>query len=206
MEPFAVAPLNAIVACPSPAVAVIVDGGVAGACGVTADVAEEATELPISFVATTVNVYAVPLVKPETTHEDAFAAAVHVNPPGDEVTVKPVSAAPPLIRGAVKETVAAPAVETAADTDVGAFGTVAGITAVDAVDADELKRPLLAVALNVYGVPLVSPVTTQLVAPVAVWQGVPTALLLASYAVIVYELIAGPPVAVPVTAVKETVA
>jgi len=35
---------------------VIVDGGVAAACGVTADVAEEATELPISFVAITVNV------------------------------------------------------------------------------------------------------------------------------------------------------
>jgi hypothetical protein len=74
---------------------------------------------------------------------------LQVKPPGDEVTVKPVSAAPPLTRGAVKETVAAPAVDTAADTDVGAFGTVAGITAVEAVDADEVKRPLLDVALNV---------------------------------------------------------
>ena len=129
-----------------------------------------------------------------------------MNPPGDDVTVKPVSVLPPLTSGAVNETVAAPAVVTAADTDVGAFGTVAGITAVDAADGDEVRIPLFAVALNVYGVPFVSPVTTQLVAPVAVWQGVPTALLLASYAVIVYELIAGPPVAIPVTAVKETVA
>jgi hypothetical protein len=122
----------------------------------------------------------VPFVKPETTHEVALAAAVHVNPPGDDVTVKPVSEVPPLTRGAVNETVAAPAVVTAAVTEVGAFGTVAGITAVDSADAAEVKRPLFAVALNVYGVPFVNPVTTQLVALDAVWQGVPTALLLAS--------------------------
>jgi hypothetical protein len=129
-----------------------------------------------------------------------------VNPPGDEVTVKPVSATPPLFRGAVKETVAAPAVVTDADTDVGASGTVAGMTALDAADADEVKSPLFAVALNVYGVPFVKPVTTQLVALEEAWHGVPTALLFASYAVIVYVEIAGPPVALPVTGVKVTVA
>ena len=115
-------------------------------------------------------------------------------------------ATPPLFSGAVKETVAAPAVETDADTDVGVFGTVAGIAALDAADAEELKSPLFAVALNVYGVPFVNPVTTQLVALEDAWQGVPTALLLASYAVIVYVEIAGPPVALPVTGLKVTVA
>ena len=115
-------------------------------------------------------------------------------------------ATPPLFSGAVKETVAAPAVETDADTDVGVFGTVAGIAALDAADAEELKSPLFAVALNVYGVPFVKPVTTQLVALEDAWQGVPTALLLASYAVIVYVEIAGPPVALPVTGLKVTVA
>jgi hypothetical protein len=60
-----------------------------------------------------------------------------------------VIATPPLFSGAVKETVAAPAVETDADTDVGVFGTVAGIAALDAADAEELKSPLFAVALNV---------------------------------------------------------
>ena len=115
-------------------------------------------------------------------------------------------ATPPLLSGAVKETVAAPAVETDADTDVGVFGTVAGIAALDAADAEELKSPLFAVALNVYGVPFVKPVTTQLVALEDAWQGVPTALLLASYAVIVYVEIAGPPVALPVTGLKVTVA
>jgi hypothetical protein len=89
------------------------------------------------------------LVNPETTQDVALAAAVQVKPPGDEVTVKPVSGRPPLFDGAVKETVAAPAVVTDADTDVGASGTVAGITALDAADADEVKRPLFAVALNV---------------------------------------------------------
>jgi hypothetical protein len=131
---------------------------------------------------------------------------MHVNPPDDAVTVKPVIATPPLFSGAVKETVAAPAVETDADTDVGVFGTVAGIAALDAADAEELKSPLFAVALNVYGVPFVKPVTTQLVALEDAWQGVPTALLLASYAVIVYVEIAGPPVALPVTGLKVTVA
>jgi hypothetical protein len=120
--------------------------------------------------------------------------------------VKPVSATPPLFRGAVKETVAAPAVVTDADTDVGVSGTVAGIATLDAADAAEVKRPLFAVALNVYGVPFINPVTTQLVALGEVWQGVPTALLFASYAVIVYVEIAGPPVALPVTGVKVTVA
>jgi hypothetical protein len=129
-----------------------------------------------------------------------------VNPPGDEITVKPVSATPPLLGGAVNETVAAPAVVTDADTDVGASGTVAGMTALDAADAGEVKSPLFAVALNVYGVPFVKPVTTQLVALEEAWQGVPTAVLLASYAVIVYVEIAGPPVALPVTGVKVTVA
>lgn len=48
---------------------------------------ELALELPIAFVATAVNVYATPSVSPETAHEVAFAAAVHVNPPGLEVIV-----------------------------------------------------------------------------------------------------------------------
>jgi hypothetical protein len=56
VEPFAAAPLNATDACPSPAVAVITVGALAADCGVTGVVADDATELPISFVAITVNV------------------------------------------------------------------------------------------------------------------------------------------------------
>ena len=88
----------------------------------------------------------------------AFAAALHVNPPGEEVTVKPVSAVPPLFAGAVNETVAAPAVVTDADTDVGAPGSVAGVAAIEAVDQSEVSEALVAVALNVDADPFVTPV------------------------------------------------
>jgi hypothetical protein len=51
-----------------------------------------------------VNVYAVPSVKPLTViGEDE---PVPVKPPGDEVTVYPVIAPPPVLTGAVKVTVA----------------------------------------------------------------------------------------------------
>ena len=65
------------------------------------------------------------------------------------MTVKPVSVAPPLFTGAVNETVAALAVVTAADIDVGAFGAVAGITALEADEDEDVNSPLFAVALNV---------------------------------------------------------
>jgi hypothetical protein len=62
-----------------------------GAVGAPAEVTdpegELEVELPIAFVATAVNVYAMPSVRPETAHEVAFAAAVQVNPPGFEVIV-----------------------------------------------------------------------------------------------------------------------
>jgi hypothetical protein len=63
---------------------------------------------------------------------------VQVNEPGTDVTVNPVSAAPPVTEGAVYETVAAPDVVTAAVTVVGAFGTVAGVTALEAVEAADV--------------------------------------------------------------------
>ena len=88
-------------------------------------------------------------MSPETTHEEASAAAVQEKPPGDDVTVNPVIAAPPFTSGAVNETVAAPAVVTAAATEVGVFGTVAGVAADDAVDRSEVNNALVAVALNV---------------------------------------------------------
>jgi hypothetical protein len=52
-----------------------------------------AVEVPLAFVAVTVNVYAVPLLNPLTVIGDA---PVPVNPPGDEVAVNTDTAAPPL--------------------------------------------------------------------------------------------------------------
>ena len=128
--------------------------------------------------------YEVPLVRPLTTHEEAFAAALHLIPPGEDITVKPVSAAPPLFVGAVNETVAAPAVVTDADTDVGGPGRVAGVTAKEGVDGFDVKTPLLAVATKVYAVPFVRPETMHVRAGALTWQ-VPAVLPELSFAVTV---------------------
>jgi len=78
--------------------------------GVTLLEAELAGPVPAPFVATTVNVYAVPAVKPDTVIGDV--ADVPVIPPGLDVAVYPVIDALPVSDGAVKATDAdsAPAV------------------------------------------------------------------------------------------------
>ena len=72
-----------------------------GSGGVTLLLAALDGPVPVAFVAVTVNVYAVPLVKPDTVMgEDA---PVPVKPPGLEVTVYPVIVAgSPKFVGAVK--------------------------------------------------------------------------------------------------------
>jgi hypothetical protein len=95
--------------------------------GVTLFDAAEAAPVPALFVAVTVKVYAVPLVRPLTTM--GLAAPVPVRPPGFEVTVYPVMVAPPLLAGAVKDTVACVSPAVAVPT-VGAPGTT-GFTAND---------------------------------------------------------------------------
>jgi hypothetical protein len=49
--------------------------------------ADEGLEFPPPFAATTLNVYATPLVKPVTLQVVAGCVAVHVRAPGLEVTV-----------------------------------------------------------------------------------------------------------------------
>jgi hypothetical protein len=56
---------------------------------------------------------------------------------------------PPLLVGAVNVMVAEPEVELDAASEVGAPGTVAGVTADDAVDRSEVNNAFVAVALNV---------------------------------------------------------
>jgi len=72
------------------------------------------------------------LVRPVTAHE--VVAVVQVNEPGDDVTVYPVIVAPPLLAGAVHDTVAWAAPETPT-TEVGAPGTASGVT--DPEEADD---------------------------------------------------------------------
>jgi hypothetical protein len=73
------------VAWPFPAVAVAPVGASGSAAGVTLPVGAEGTESPFAFVATTVNVYAVKFVNPETVI--GLAVPLAVFPPGFDVTV-----------------------------------------------------------------------------------------------------------------------
>jgi hypothetical protein len=71
--------------------------------GVTAALAADAAEVPAALVAVTVNVYAVPLVRPVTV-ADVAPVVVAVAPPGAAVTVYPVTGDPPSPAGAVHDT------------------------------------------------------------------------------------------------------
>ena len=66
--------------------------------------------------------------------------------------------ADPLLAGTVQATFAEvfPAVATPI---VGAFGTLAGVTELDAADVEPAPTPLVANTVNVYAVPFVRPVT-----------------------------------------------
>jgi hypothetical protein len=140
--------------------------------------------VPTALVAVAVNVYAVPLLSPVTTR--GLLDPVAVAPPGEAVTVYPVMAAPPVLDGAVKLTDTWPSPRTPL-TLVGAPGTVAGVTAEDAALAGPVPTALVAVAVNVYAVPLLSPVTTSgLLDPVAAAPP--------GDAVTVYPVMAAPPV------------
>jgi hypothetical protein len=65
--------------------------------------------------------------------------------------------APPVLAGAVQETVACP-LPAVADTPVGAPGTVEGVAAAEAVEAAPVPLTFAAVTVNVYAVPLARPV------------------------------------------------
>ena len=113
-------------------------------------------------MAITVNVYAVPAVKPVKIH-DVFVVFIHpagAVTDGEEVTVYPVTTDPPFEDGADQE-ILARLYEPATVTPVGAPGTVAGVTAADAEDGLEFPLPLIAITVNVYAVPLVRPVKVQ---------------------------------------------
>ena len=75
-------------------------------------------------------------------------AVVHVNEPGEDVTVYPVTALPPFDAGADHETTTDES-PNAPDTPVGTPGTVAGTTALDALDAELVPAAFVAVTVNV---------------------------------------------------------
>jgi hypothetical protein len=65
--------------------AVLIVGASGMVAGITIFELDEVEELPIAFLAITVNEYSVPLLSPVTIMGDAEPVAV--NPPGDDVTV-----------------------------------------------------------------------------------------------------------------------
>jgi hypothetical protein len=71
--------------CVLPRVGVTPVGAPGTVVGVAAADADDAEPVPTVFVAVTVNVYAVPFVRPLTVH--VSDAVVHVKPPGLDVTV-----------------------------------------------------------------------------------------------------------------------
>jgi hypothetical protein len=114
--------------------------------GVAAAEAADATDAPLGFVAVTVKVYEVPLVRPVTV-QVVSPVVLQVFAPGDEVTVYPVIAAPPLL-GAVQDTIDCRFAFDEASTALGALGTVDGTAVADA-EATELPLAFVAVTVNV---------------------------------------------------------
>ena len=86
------------------------------------------------------------MVKPVTVVD--VAVVVAVMPPGLDVTVKSVIAAPPLEAGTLQLTVAC-AFPRVAVISVGVAGTVAGVTAFDSTDDVLAPTEFVAVTVNV---------------------------------------------------------
>ncbi len=122
----------------------------------------DGSDVPATFVAVTVNVYEVPFVSPVTAMvPDPDWDRVPVPPAGFEVAVYEVIGDPPSDEGAVNATSAvAPPVTTTAPMP-GLPGVPRGVTGCEAPDTAEVPPLFVAVAVNVYAVPLVSPVTSQ---------------------------------------------
>jgi hypothetical protein len=79
--------VNVTVACALPPVAVPIVGAPGTVAGVTPFDAADAAPVPSAFVAATVNVYAVPFVRPATVIAVHGAVHVPVMAPGDEVAM-----------------------------------------------------------------------------------------------------------------------
>jgi hypothetical protein len=96
---------------------------------------------------------------------ELVAFVVVLNTAGLETTLYEVIASPPSEAGGVHDTVAV-ALPLVASTLVGAPGTVAGVTEGEALEVAETPIPFVALTVNVYAVPLVSPVASVDVAEV----------------------------------------
>ena len=133
--------------------------------GVTVDDAADGSEVPYVFVAVTVNVYEVPGVSPVTVKVPAVVRVLLVPPTGFDVTTYSVMGDPPVSVGAVNATVAVVLFVAVAVPIPGAVGRPNVATGEDGEDATEVPYVFVAVTVNVYEVPGVSPLTVIVPAP-----------------------------------------
>jgi hypothetical protein len=191
------APLLAVVAIP-------MVGAPGTVAGVTLLESDEATLVPTPFVAVTVQVTGVPLVSPLTTMGELIPPALCV----PQVTVNPVIGEP-LSAPAVNTTVTLLLPRVAA-LMVGAAGAAAGVALFEAAEAALVPTALVAVTVQVTGVPLVRPLTTMgeevppplCVPQVAVKPVIPDPL--SAPAVKAIEILPLPRVAVPIVGAEGT--
>ena len=143
--------VTVIVAVPGVLDVALIPGAPGNVFGVAAIDAAEASEVNSAFSATTVKVYAVPLVRPvmlQASGSGNGATISHDPPAGDEVIVYFVGAASVLFAGAVNETLTAP-FEAVAFTLLGASGLARGLTAAEAADSALEPVAFVAVVVNV---------------------------------------------------------
>jgi hypothetical protein len=115
----------------------------------------------MTLVAVTVQVYVLAFDNPVTRigldAPEAFPAAPPFNDTHE--TANPEIAAPPSLTGALNATHADPA-PPVATTLVGGSGTVAGTNAFDAIEGKLGPTAFVAITVQVYDLPFVSPLTT----------------------------------------------
>jgi hypothetical protein len=144
----------------------------------------DAPEVPVVFVAVAVTVYWVPFVRPVTSQDQGARVTVHV-PATTPVVVFAVTVydagVPPVPAFMVAVTLPSPAT---ADT-VGVPGFGRGVNESDTAGTGEVLSPIVAVALTVYGVPFVRPVTSQSPDAPGTVHAVPATTPAAVYAVTV---------------------
>jgi len=165
--------VNAIDADACPAVAVTFVGAAGTLAGVKALDACDAPLVPAAFVAVTVQVYASPFVKPDTTTGLAAFDPVPGVPvvTGAHVAEKFVMRLPLLAPG-VNATVADPFPGVAV-TLAGAAGAAAGVAAPDGADGKLGPLAFVATTVHVYASPFVKPATVTGAAVLDPVPGVP---------------------------------
>ncbi len=145
--------------------------------------------MPAAFVEVTLHTYVFAIVKSDTRIGEVADEPVFGAPPSLDVHVAAlVAIAAPLIAPAVNATDAALPTTRVTTRFVALLGTVAGVTALDALDALLGPALFVAVTVNVYAVPLSSPVTVHDNAPDDHKHVRPS-----GFAVTVYSEIAAPP-------------